>query len=60
MLSKQKVIKTVNALPNSFSIEEVIDKLVLLQKIENGLEQSENNQVLSTSAAKLKLKKWLK
>jgi hypothetical protein len=60
MLSKQKVIKTVNALPNSFSIEEVINKLVLLQKIENGLEQSKNNQVVSTHAAKLKLKKWLK
>jgi hypothetical protein len=57
MLSKQKVIKTVNALPNSFSIEEVIDKLVLLQKIENGLAQSKNNQIMSTSAAKLKLKK---
>ena len=60
MLTKKKVIKTVSALPNTFSIEEIIDRLVLLQKIEVGIEQSEKGQSISTKAAKVKLKKWLK
>ncbi len=60
MLSKQRVLSTVNALPESFSIEEGIDSLVLLQKIEAGLEQSAKGETVSTDVAKSKLRKWLK
>ena len=60
MLTKRKVIKTVSRLPDTFSIEEIIDRLVLLQKIEMGMEQSNKGQFVSTKAAKEKLKKWLK
>ena len=60
MLTKLKVIQTVKTLPDIFSIEEVIDRLVLLQKIEIGMEQSNNGQSISTSKAKTRLKKWLK
>ncbi len=60
MLTKQKVISTVNLLPDTFTIEEVIDSLVLLQKIETGLEQSAKGETLSIVDAKSKLKKWLK
>lgn len=54
------MIKTINALTDKFSIEEIIDKLVLLQKIEIGIEQADNGQAVSTSEAKKRLKKWLK
>lgn len=60
MLTKQKVISTVNLLPDTFSIEEVIDRLVLLQKIEVGLEQSAKGETVSTKDAKSKLGKWMK
>ena len=60
MLDKKKVLQTIKDLPDTFSIEEVIDRIVLLQKIEIGLEQSRNGQTLSTSEAKARLKKWLK
>ena len=60
MLDKKKVLQTIKDLPDTFSIEEVIDRIVLLQKIEIGLEQSRNGQTLTTSKAKSKLKKWLK
>jgi hypothetical protein len=39
-------------LPETFSIEEIIDQLVLLQKIELGLEQATNNETVSTEEAK--------
>lgn len=60
MLRRRKVIETVSSLPEIFSIEELIDRLILLQKIEIGIEQAEKGQVVSTKEAKTKLKKWLK
>jgi len=60
MLSKSKVIKSIRQLPDNFSIDELIERVVLLQKIETGLEQSEKGLIKSTSAAKKSLKKWLK
>jgi len=60
MLRKRKVIETVSSLPDKFSIEELIDRLVLLQKVEIGIEQANSGQTLSTKEAKAKLKRWLK
>ena len=52
MLNKNKVLRTLENLPETFSIEEIIDQLVLLQKIELGLEQATNNETVSTEEAK--------
>ena len=52
MLNKKKVLQTLENLPETFSIEEIIDQLVLLQKIELGLEQVTNNETVSTEEAK--------
>lgn len=60
MLSKKTVINTVNSLPDSFSLEEVIDRLILIQKVELGLAQSMENQIVSHEEAKEKLNKWFK
>ncbi|HVA98366.1 MAG TPA: hypothetical protein VNG53_05685 [Bacteroidia bacterium] len=56
MLTKQKLIQTISALPDTFSLEEVIDRIVLLQKIEIGIEQANKGQAVSTTEAKKKLK----
>jgi hypothetical protein len=60
MLSKKTVIETVNSLPDNFSLEEVIDRLILIQKVELGLAQSIENQIVSHEEAKEKLNKWFK
>ncbi len=52
MLNKNKVLRTLENLPETFSIEEIIDQLVLLQKIELGMEQATNNETVSTEEAK--------
>jgi len=59
MLTKEKLIQTINQLPESFSAEELFEKVILLQKIEIGLEQSTLGQVFSTEEAREKLKVWL-
>ena len=60
MLDKKKVLQTIKDLPDSFSVDEVIDRIVLLQKVETGLEQGRKGETLTTSEAKTRLKKWLK
>ena len=59
MLTKEQVLKSINDLPDSFSIDEVIDRLVFLQKIETGTNQSKNDDTISNSDAKNKMNKWL-
>lgn len=60
MLSKTKVLKTIKELPESFSLEELFDKIIFLNKIEIGRQQSEEGKVFSTAEAKKHLSKWLK
>jgi hypothetical protein len=49
MLSKEQVIKSIQELPNSFSIEELFDKIIFLEKIEkadNSLERVKPSPLL--------------
>ncbi len=56
MLTQEKVISSLNDLPDTFSMDELIDKLILLQKIATGLEQSKKGEVFATEEAKEMLK----
>jgi hypothetical protein len=51
MLSKKTVLETVNSLPDNFSLEDFIDRLLLIQKVELGLSQSLENHVVSNEEA---------
>jgi len=60
MLIKEDILRIVNELPDKFSFEEILDKLLLLDKIQIGLKQSNDGSSFSTSEAKEILSKWLK
>ncbi len=60
MLTKKEVLKSLQTLPAKFDAEEVIERIVLLEKIRIGIDQSEKGKVRSKEEAKTKLKKWLK
>ncbi len=49
-----------NSLPQKFEAEEAIEKIILLEKIHIGFEQSKAGKVVSADDAKLRMKKWLK
>jgi hypothetical protein len=59
MLTKQKVLKSFKQLPDEFSIDEAIDKLIVLQKVEKAEAEIKEGKGFSTAEAKKKLKKWL-
>ncbi len=53
-------MQTIKDLPEKFTFDDLLDRIILLHKIEIGLQQSENGQIYTTDQAKEKLKKWLK
>lgn len=59
MIIKEKLLNSLKNMPE-FSIDELMDKLVLLQKIETGLKQSKKGEVYPTQEAKEMLKQWSK
>ena len=60
MLTKKKVNKTINNLPDKFTIDELIDRLIFMEKIEAGLLQSEEGKVVSNEDFKKIIDKWSK
>jgi hypothetical protein len=59
-MTKDKVLVALKELPERFDVEELIERLIFLQQIDEGLTQSANNQVVSLEEAKIALNKWLK
>ena len=47
MLNKTKVINTISKFPEQFSIDDLVDKMILLEKIENGIKHADNGKVIS-------------
>lgn len=45
MLTKDKVLDSINNMPDNFTIDELIDRLVFIEKVERGLEQSKRGEV---------------
>ena len=60
MSTKELVLETIKKMPEEVSFEELIDELIFIKKVQNGLEQSGKNETLSTESAKQKLEIWLK
>ena len=60
MLVKKQVMKTIKEMPEEFSVDDAIDKLIVLSKIENARNEIKEGKGLTTTQAKKKLHKWLK
>ncbi len=59
MLTRENVIQHIKTMPENFSIDELMDKLLFFYNVETGLEQSRNDKVMPHEEVKKKYKKWL-
>jgi len=59
MTTKEKVLQAVNNLPDDASIEDAMDRLLFLAKIERGLQQVDAGQTIPHSEVKERMAKWL-
>jgi len=60
MITKEKLNKTIRSLPDSFTIDELIDQLIFMEKVEEGLKQSEKGKVVTNEDVKQIIDKWSK
>ncbi len=57
---KTQIINTIGNLPENLSIDQVLEHLVFLEKVQKGLIDSENGNVFTKKEASNRLEKWLK
>ena len=57
-MKREKALDTIKELPQEFELEELLERLIFIDKVENGLKQIESGQVISHEAVKELVKKW--
>lgn len=59
MTTKQDIIKALEDLPQDATLEDAIERLYLLHKIERGIAQADAGQTVSQGEARQRLTRWL-
>ena len=60
MITKTNLKKQIEKLPEEFSIDELVERLILIEKIERGNKQSKQGEVISEAALDKEIEKWFK
>ena len=58
MITKEKLKKYVEKFPDEMSIDELIDKLIFVEKLEIRIAQSDNGETISEDELKTEMGKW--
>ena len=59
-MNKQAAIDSIKDMPQDFELDELIERLLVLDKIEKGRKDIQKGNTFSHGEAKGKLDKWLK
>jgi hypothetical protein len=59
-MTKEKVIDSIKELPEQFDLDLLLEKLLFIEKVEKGLEQAKNGEVVSHDEVKKMVDKWRK
>jgi hypothetical protein len=60
MISKTQLKQSIEILPENFTLDELMDKAILIDKIEIGNEQSEKGETESEEELDKEMEKWFK
>lgn len=60
MITKTQLINSFNNLPENLTVDQVIDHVIFVEKVQQGLEDVAQGRVNTKDEARDKLKKWLK
>ena len=59
-ISKTNFLKSIDDLPEDLSVDQLFDRILFLQKIEQGLIDSDQGNTLSTEELIANINKWIK
>jgi len=57
-MKREKVIDAVKELPQEFDLEELIERLIFVEKVEQGLKQFDEGKAVDHAQVKDMVKKW--
>ena len=60
MITKTQLINTLDNLPENLTIDQVIEHIIFVEKVQKGLSDSQNGRINTKEQAKQKLSKWFK
>jgi hypothetical protein len=60
MLTKKQVMFAIKNMPNTLDTVQLFDRILLINKVEEGRQQLKSGKGLTTEEARKRLKKWLK
>ena len=58
-MKKSTVIESLSKLPDEVTLDEIVERLIVIEKIEKGRKDVQSGKVNSEEQAKTKLSKWL-
>lgn len=59
-MKRDKVIETIEQMPENFQIDQLIEKLIFIEKVEAGLEDVKNNNLIDHEEVVRQSSLWLK
>ena len=60
MDTKQEMLKAIAELPAEANVEDAIERLYLLYKIDKGIKQADAGELVTQDEARRRMAKWLK
>jgi len=60
LATKHQILKVIEELPDDAGIEDALDRLYLLYKIERGLHQADRGELISQDEVRQRMAKWLR
>ncbi|MCK9207974.1 MAG: hypothetical protein M0P66_12755 [Salinivirgaceae bacterium] len=60
MITKTQIRNSLEDLPEDLTIDQLIDRLIFIEKIQKGIDDSKSGRINSKDIAKEKLNKWIK
>lgn len=58
--TKQQMLKAIEELPEDAGVEDALDRLYLLYKVEKGLGQADRGELISQEEVRQRMAKWVK
>ena len=57
-ITKEKLKKHIDDVPDEISIEEVIERLIFIEKLEERLQESDKNETIDEDQLKNEIQQW--
>ncbi len=59
-MQKSTIIHTLNELPNKFNLDDFLERLIVIEKIDEGMEEAKAGRTVSHDKVKKMVAKWHK